>query len=115
MSQNDDPPRESNAIPGARESVSFLAAENSRDVVLEWLVEHFSRGLMNVPENGVCGNNFKKRCPLLPRGFVNPFPSVEEVDSFEESVKHDDVVADDHFFTRVRLLFSAEWLPTYVE
>ncbi len=56
---------------------------------------------MNVPENGVCGNNFKKRCPLLPRVLVNPFPSVEEVDSFEESVKHNDVVADDHFFARV--------------
>ena len=45
---------------------------------------------MNVPENGVRGNNFKKRCPLLPCVLVNPFPSVEEVDSFEESVKHDD-------------------------
>src|SRR6267143_2715335 len=94
-------PRESNAIPEARQSVSFLAAEDSRDIVLEWLVEHFSRRLMNVPENGVCGDNFKKRCPLLPCVFVNPFPSVEEVDSFEESVKHDDIVADYHFLARV--------------
>ena len=94
-------PRESNAIPEARQSVSFLAAEDSRDVVLEWLVEHFSRRLMNVPENRVCGNNFKKRRPLLPRVLVNPFPSVEEMDSFEESVKHYDVVADDHFLSRV--------------
>ena len=94
--------RKSDASPPARkQSVSILAFEDHRDVVLEWLVEHFSRGLMNVPENGVCGNNFKKRCPLLPRVLVNPFPSVEEVDSFEESVKHNDVVADDHFFARV--------------
>ena len=56
---------------------------------------------MNVPENGVCGNNFKKRCPLFPSVLVNPFPSVKEMDSFEESVKHDDVVADDHFLARV--------------
>src|SRR2546430_3111121 len=79
MSQNGEPPRESDAIPGAREPVSFLAAEDSRDVVLEWLVEHFSSGLMNVPENGRCRNNFKKRCPFLPRVLVNPCPSVEEV------------------------------------
>src|SRR2546430_5391811 len=83
-SQNDDPPRESSAIPGARDSVSLLAAEDSRNVVLEWLVEHFSRGLMNVPENGVCGNNFKKRCPLPPRVLVNPFPSVRSEEHTSE-------------------------------
>src|SRR3989442_13265147 len=101
MSQNGEPPRESDAIPGAREPVSFLAAEDSRDVVLEWLVEHFSRGLMNVPENGVGGNNFKKSSPFLPRVLVNPFPSVEERDFFEESVNHNDGCADDPFFARV--------------
>ena len=68
---------------------------------MEGLVEHFSRRLMNVPEKGVCGNNFKRRCPLLPRVLVNTFLSVEEIDSFEESVKHDDVVEDDHFLARV--------------
>ena len=86
-----------NPQPARKKSVSILAIEDQRYVVLEWLVEHFSRGLMNVPENGVCGNNFEKRCPLSPSVLVNPFPSVEEVDSFEESVEHDDVVADDHF------------------
>src|SRR5437879_8380722 len=96
-------------FPKREKSVSFLAAEDSRDIVLEWLVEHFSGRLMNLPEYRVCGINFEKRCPLLPSVLVNPFPSVEEVDSFEESVEHDDVVADDHFLARVRLLFSFKW------
>jgi len=70
---------------------------------------------MNFHEDWMCSGDFEKCGPLLPSLFIDPFSPVERVYSLEESVHHNDIVADDHLLAGVRLLLPPKRSATPVE